>query len=354
MLCVMVFEPSKRSFPGKPPRNGKPTELRSWSDLKPEGAVELALAEQIAAKLWRLGRVVRHEADVIAIGQDREDLALAHEAGNQKKNEYPWRKQGITVREDIEEAASALRTARGKLTRRDEAIRLLEALPTMGPDVDLPWEFAEDLMHAVSVDEKTAAKLEKECETNESGFVSRHALDLLSLKGNPEEMAKSLAEFWREDRKDFEKAVRKAAGKYKRTLRRYEAALERLRLSRGLPDEAALDKIQRYEAHLERGFHKALERLQALQEARGAVFHRATSRRWPWRSSRPPPRPPEWLRSAVLPMEPMEGDRGFVFRGMTREDRSDPRAHKLMSFSLEERRDARPEIIIALNRLGAD
>jgi hypothetical protein len=47
-------------------------------------------------------------------------------------------------------------------------------------------------------------------------------------------------------------------------------AMERLRLSHGLPDEAALEKIQRYEAHLERGLHKALERLQALQEARGA------------------------------------------------------------------------------------
>jgi len=151
----------------------------------------------------------------------------------------------------------------------------------MGPDVDLPWEFAEDLMHSLSVDDKTAAKLVKECESNEAGFVSHHALDLLTRKGNPEEMAKTLAEFWREDRNDFEKAVRKAAGKHKRTLKRYEAALERLRASRGLPSEAALDKIQRYEAHLERGFHKALERLQTLKEARGAWFHRAISRRWP-------------------------------------------------------------------------
>ncbi len=257
--------------PGEAPEEWEAHRIGVVEDLKPEGAVELALAEQIASKLWRLGRVVRHEADVIAIGQDRDELAYAHEAAHTGKTEYLRRKQGVAIREDVEEAASALRTARGKLTRRDEAIRLLESLPTMGPDVDLPWEFAEDLMHAVSVDEKTAAKLEKECETNESGFVSRHALDLLTRKGNPEEMTKSLAEFWREDRKDFEKAVRKAAGKYKRTLRRYEAALERLRGSRSLPDEAALDKIQRYEAHLERGLHKALERLQSLQEARGTV-----------------------------------------------------------------------------------
>jgi hypothetical protein len=114
--------------------------------------------------------------------------------------------------------------------------------------------------------------LRKEWKANEAGYVARHALALLARRGEPAEVVRSLAEFWREDRKDFEKAARKAAAKLRRTVKRYEAALERLRLARGLPDEAALEKIQRYEAHLERGFHKALERLQSLQEARGAVL----------------------------------------------------------------------------------
>ena len=257
--------------PGEAPEEWEAHRAAVVGDLKPEGAVELALAENVAAKLWRLGRVVRHEADMISVGQDREALALAHEAAHQEKNKYLRRKQGITTREDVQDAASALKTAREKLKRRDEAIPILEALHTMKPDVDLPWELAEDLMDALDVDEKTAARIEKVYETNEAGFVARHALDLLARKGKPEEAAKSLAAFWRGDREDFKKAARKAAGKYKRTLKRYEAALERLRGARGLPDEAALDKIQRYEAHLERGLHKALERLQVLQEARGAV-----------------------------------------------------------------------------------
>ena len=92
-------------------------------NLKPEGAVELALAEQIAAKLWRLGRVVRHEPDVITVGQDRDEVAYSHKAAHTGKTEYLRRKQGMAIREDVEEAASALRTAWGKLTRRDEAIR---------------------------------------------------------------------------------------------------------------------------------------------------------------------------------------------------------------------------------------
>jgi hypothetical protein len=55
-------------------------------DLKPVGAVELALAEQVAVKLWRLGRVVRFEADVIGNAQDPDELAHAHE--NRHKRNY--------------------------------------------------------------------------------------------------------------------------------------------------------------------------------------------------------------------------------------------------------------------------
>ena len=59
--------------------------------------------------------------------------------------------------------------------------------------------------------------------------------------------------------------------------RRYEEALERLRLASGLPDAKDLDRIQRYEAHLERGLHKDLDRLHDLQAARGAVPPRGPS-----------------------------------------------------------------------------
>ena len=60
--------------PGEDPGVGGPSR-RVVDDPKPGGAVELALAEQIAVKLWRLGQVVRHEADLVAIGQDPDELA---------------------------------------------------------------------------------------------------------------------------------------------------------------------------------------------------------------------------------------------------------------------------------------
>ena len=60
----------------------------------------------------------------------------------------------------------------------------------------------------------------------------------------------------------------------KETAARYEAALERQRRGRSLPGPDDLEKIQRYEAHLERGLFRTLSALRELQEARGAVAPR--------------------------------------------------------------------------------
>ena len=104
----------------------------------------------------------------------------------------------------------------------------------------------------------------------EEDFVARHVRLVLKMKGKEDEVRTGLVEYWRETKiPELQEKAEEARSNYEAVRSRYQAALERLRLSRGLPDEAALDKIQRYEAHLERGLHKALERLQSLQEARG-------------------------------------------------------------------------------------
>jgi hypothetical protein len=59
--------------------------------------------------------------------------------------------------------------------------------------------------------------------------------------------------------------------------KRYDEALERRRLASGLPEANDLDRIQRYEAHLERGLHRDLDRLHDLKAARGAVPPRGPS-----------------------------------------------------------------------------
>jgi hypothetical protein len=84
-----------------------------------------------------------------------------------------------------------------------------------------------------------------------------------------------LTELCRQRKEKAEAAADEAVRRHKSLLRRYQSALERRRRASGLPSTKDLDRIQKYEAHLERGLHKTLDRLHELQEARGALRPRA-------------------------------------------------------------------------------
>jgi hypothetical protein len=113
-------------------------------------------------------------------------------------------------------------------------------------------------------------ELEKLLTDDDEPFVARDVRLMLKARGPVDEITEDMVTYW-QDRKipDLRVNAAKAGKTHKALIRRYKAAVERLRLSRGLPEDAALEKIQRYEAHLERGLHKALDRLQTLQKGRG-------------------------------------------------------------------------------------
>ena len=164
-----------------------------------------------------------------------------------------------------------LETAREKARDFAELVRQMEELPTLSDEDALPsWDVYSALERDLGYSEQELDRLFKDVDEDDP-LTAGKVREMLALKGDPAEGIAVVAGSWRIRQADAEKEVRKSERTHKGLLRRYEAALDRLRLSRGLPDEAALDKIQRYEAHLERGLHKALERLQALQEARGAI-----------------------------------------------------------------------------------
>ena len=97
--------------PGEAPEEWEAHRAAVVIDLKPEGAVELALAEQIAAKLWRLSRVVRFEANVIGNSLDPEELAHSHEKahkrifGGPSRTDIPIWADVASARKNIENGA---------------------------------------------------------------------------------------------------------------------------------------------------------------------------------------------------------------------------------------------------------
>jgi hypothetical protein len=261
------------------------------ADLRPVGAVELALAEDVAVKLWRLGRVVRYEADLIANAQDPDELALAHERAHDRHHVALVRTD-IPTRKDVAKAAKEHKEAEEKRAERDEAIRQLEALTTMADDDAFPdWSlyvaFRDDFFRR----EQDVLEELLEGEDTEAAFLARHARKLIDhvvksatasarrggWSSDPEEFRRSVAEAWGERRAKLEKKALDDKATHKSLRRRYEAALERRRRAAGLPGPDDLNRIQRYEAHLERGLHKALDRLRDLQEGRGAVAPRGPS-----------------------------------------------------------------------------
>jgi hypothetical protein len=260
--------------PGEDPDEWETHRAAVVEDLKPAGPLELALAEQVAAKLWRLGRVVCYEADLITISQARDEVLQAHEKAipHSGSRFSDLDRTDIPNFEDVKTARGAVKRAEEKLQEWEVALRVLEALDQR-QDADLfskeEWPVYDALKEDLELGEDQANKVFK---SEAENFAVRHARAMLKMRGDAEEVRKGMVAYWRDEKiPELRGKTAKAKKVLKSILRRYEAALDRLRQARGLPDEAALDKIQRYEAHLERGLHKALERLQALQEARGAI-----------------------------------------------------------------------------------
>ena len=134
----------------------------------------------------------------------------------------------------------------------------------------------EELRKAVHIPEETLGRLFEE-EDTEGPFLARHARMMLATGGPVPEIAEIVAEYWREGRGGLEAKAHALRKAHRGLRRRYKAALDRRRRANGLPGPEDLDRLQRYEAHLERGLHKALDRLRDLQEGRGAVPPRGPS-----------------------------------------------------------------------------
>src|SRR3954454_343814 len=99
------------------------------ADAAPVGALELALAEQVATKLWRLGRVVGYEADLIANALDPDEMAQAHEKVHRRIAPGGPTRADIPTREDVAKAKRTVDKAEEKAQEWEAALRTLEALP---------------------------------------------------------------------------------------------------------------------------------------------------------------------------------------------------------------------------------
>ncbi|MGI8424226.1 MAG: hypothetical protein ACR2NO_08990 [Chloroflexota bacterium] len=222
--------------------------------LVPVGPFEHVLAERVAGYLWRLRRVPRYEAEVAS---DR--VALAEQDAAPKEH------SGIdSLRHAVENAESLL--AR------------LRRFPSLQDDAPLSVDEATDLITYASdaletVDETTLTVPGVPGSVTIFDFKDwtvRHVRDLFGYFAS---LSKTLPidDSWSDGLALLMYLTRSAETDVARAKQRVadaEREADRLRRRRAFPPPKAMDKVIRYEAHLNRGFASFLHELQAAQDRR--------------------------------------------------------------------------------------
>jgi hypothetical protein len=264
-----------------------PHERKAWqrhleavrAELQPVGPVEEALVERIALALWRLRRVAAWEAGLLADARDR--AREAYGLGDYLlPDSPPDHRQAAAVHllrqamkhwpiTPLAKSFEVAEVARGYVASERERIADLErALAALDDpaqlatlDDDARGMAAIALIDALDEEEKAVLAARWEIEPEEIGEVELAAEDfpvLLEVVGI--ERARTVLERELRTTRQNVALVEEALAAYD------QATLERQ--ARARPDLDELAKLQRYEAHLERTFYRALHEFESLQARR--------------------------------------------------------------------------------------
>ena len=228
--------------------------------LSPEGHLELVLAERVALLSWRLHRVTRYERETIALSQEKVEEDLMDRQSSNPLS--PDAMQPQDVRMIFEDAKKTHRLLKklsklpgDKRLTTEEACFVLKAVWN-GVDDDAGLE---ELKIPGIPDALDDPDLLLEYDVSWTVSLVREGISVLARAAGEaqEDLLESAAEGAR-----LEVAVTKFEAQ------RVERDLKNLSRERLLPDDKALDKIARYEAHLSRGLYQAMHELEALQTKR--------------------------------------------------------------------------------------
>jgi hypothetical protein len=234
--------------------------------LSPEGHLELVLAERVALVSWRLHRVTRYETETISLAQEvieddiheRGRLMAAFGIGSALLETHPtdirfsakYHKQTYSALRRF----SRLRHEPEKLLNEVDAGAVvfgvyIQAKKAMGGEIDLEALDLPGVPEDADIAELPAMKVAEVWGCVEA-FAAAASLD-------PEELLDAAT-----DEADYEArgaAIRKEE---------VEKEISNKVRERILPEDDALQKIARYEAHLSRQLYQALHELEALQTRR--------------------------------------------------------------------------------------
>lgn len=227
-------------------------------DLAPVGYLETILSERIAALLWRLGRVVRYESEVVSIAVSTEEtdytgrgtLAELKTALEHQEEAYKTvhRVEALKGKAHVsgEDAASILETWADflglDLYPEDGGGRLVVEIPGVPNGQEDYWDDFEGwTRNLVEEGLQALAKLDPDFNPTMDPWIMTGAHAFHKLE---------------EARKAYDAKATKVDIDRRKAL---------------LPEDADLEKVTRYETTLERSLFRSLHELQRLQAGRSGV-----------------------------------------------------------------------------------
>lgn len=227
------------------------------ADLQPIGYLENVLAQRVALLAWRLRRAARYERDAAAIRLENAPIDQAN------RDNYGRARNPTPLAEKVK---ATLETTQ----RRFEIVESLSGMPA---DHDIsPSDAAKIVLAAAE-----AAGLDTDdpdgFPCGSDGFPSNDSLDRVRWSaGKLVKAIESIASHAEADRGEMlDYLGRHFTARLesdKAELAGIQRELDQHLRQRVIPDDRDLEKITRYEAHLERCLYKALHELQRLQAAR--------------------------------------------------------------------------------------
>jgi hypothetical protein len=216
--------------------------------LSPSGHLETVLAERIAMLLWRLGRAIRYETELLSLEiEKREEKIIERDLGGQSL---------VELAEEVDE--------------KSKLLRLLSRFEDMEDDKRIPGAFANSILLGVdaicevfdiSEEELPYVPVEAQIYDYKEWTAGRlrEALAVISEREgkSTEELLSSTIYKAAYEQKQAELKIEKGSKK-----------LERMKREGMLAPDQEMEKISRYEAHLDRSLYKAMHELQRMQATR--------------------------------------------------------------------------------------
>jgi len=231
-------------------------------DLGASGYVETVLAERAAALLWRLGRVTRYETEVVSIAMMKEAAGTHY----MNKETVTSLKETLDYLEEREALVRRVRGLKGKarVSGLDAALVLEKVADAL--DVEL---FPEDGREPVSLDLPGFPEDPEVCWETFDGWTRDlveagvQAIKALAVDAS----SFALTDPWSWTLSYVMREANEARTRYEERAAEADRGVRKALL----PEDKTLDKLSRYEAHLERGLFRTLHELERLQASRSGA-----------------------------------------------------------------------------------